>query len=179
MTLRQLLEFVLLVAGISAPIGLLVVNGAAFVMSHLAEFRFSIGIAAVISSLALSGLTAHTALGRVAAYVPNLYARFRQWMIGAAVVSVIAWSLLGGWGAYQSMSDARGLPNVYVVLTALWLLALPFVMSFISRRLRRAPEAQVPSSSEAVQSLRSLRSGVPGTRREQADRTGREQVDDR
>lgn len=151
MTLRQLLDVVLLVAGISAPIGLLVVNGAAFVMSHLADFRFSIGVAAVLSSLALSGLTAHTVLGRVAAYVPDLYARFRQWMIGAAAVSVIAWSLLGGWGAYQSMSDAKSLPNVYVVLTALWLLALPFVMSFISKRLRRASEARGRASEEAVE----------------------------
>jgi hypothetical protein len=138
MTLRQVLDVVLLVAGVSAPIGLLVVNGAAFVMNHLADFRLSIGIAAVFSSLALSGLTASTVLGRVAAFVPELYARFHLWMIGAAVVSVIAWSLLGGWGAYQSMSDARRLPNVYAVLTALWLLALPFVINFVSGRLRRA-----------------------------------------
>jgi len=55
---------------------------------------------------------------------------------------VIAWSLFGGYRAYQSLSDARHLPNVFVVLTALWLLALPFVMSFISRRLRRASEAR-------------------------------------
>lgn len=137
---RRPLDIALLMAGISAPIGLLLVNSAAFVMSHLAEFRLSIGIASVLSSLALSGLTAHTVLGRVAVYVPNVYARFRLWMIGAAVVSVIAWSLLGGWGAYQSMSDARRLPNLAAVLTALWLLALPFLMSFVSRRLRRASE---------------------------------------
>jgi hypothetical protein len=150
MTLRQVLDVVLLVAGISAPIGLLVVNGAVFVVSHLAEFRLSIGIAAVVSSLALSGLTAHTVLGRVATYIPELYPRFRVWMIGAAVVSVIAWSLLGGWGAYQSMSNAQHLPNVYAVLTALWLLALPFLMNFISRRLRHASEERDRTSRERV-----------------------------
>lgn len=139
---RRPLDIALLVAGISAPIGLLVVNSAAFVMDHLTEFRLSIGIASVLSSLALSGLTAHTVLGRVAAYVPDLYARFRAWMIGAAVVSVVAWSLLGGWGAYQSMRDARSLPNLAAVLTALWLVALPFLMSFVSKRLRRASEAR-------------------------------------
>ena len=151
MTLRQVLDVVLLVVGISAPIGLLVVNGAVFVVSHLAEFRLSIGIAAVLSSLALSGLTAHTVLGRVATYVPDLYAHYRSFAIGAAVVSVIAWSLLGGWGAYQSMSDAQHLPNLYVVLTALWLLALPFVMNFISRRLRLASEARDRTSTETVE----------------------------
>jgi hypothetical protein len=151
MTPRQLLDVVLLVAGVAAPIGLLAVNGAVFIVNHLAEFRLSIGIAAVLSSLALSGLTAHTVLGRVATYIPDLYARFRLWMIGAAVVSVVAWSLLGGWGAYQSMSDARSLPNIYVVLTALWLLALPFVMSYLSRRLRRARGAGDGTSGETVE----------------------------
>ena len=126
----------LLAVGISTPIGLLVVNGAAFVMSHLADFRLSIGIAAVASSLSLAGVTAQTVLGRVAVYAPGLYDRFRRWMIAAAALSVVAWSLLGGWGTYQSMSDARKLPNVYAVLTALWLLALPFAMNLISRRLR-------------------------------------------
>jgi len=139
-TLARLLDVVLVVVGVSAPIGLLLVNSAAFVMTHLADFRLAIGIAAVVSSLALSGLTAHTVLGRVAVYAPRLYARFRLLMIGAAVVAVVAWSLFGGWGAYQSMSDARSLPNIYAVLTAVWLLALPFVMSFVSRRLRRAAE---------------------------------------
>jgi hypothetical protein len=150
-TPRQLLDVVLLVAGIAAPLGLLVVNGAVFIVAHLDEFRLSIGIAAVLSSLALSGLTAHTVLGRVGVYMPDLYARFRLWMIGAAAVSVVGWSLLGGWGAYESMSDARRLPNVYVVLTALWLLALPFVMSYISRRLRRAPEAGDGTSGDTVE----------------------------
>jgi len=148
---RQLLDVLLLLAGISAPIGLLLVNSAAFVMSHLADFRLAIGIAAVLSSLALSGLTAHTVLGRVATYVPRLYARFHLWMTGAAVVAVIAWSLFGGWGAYVSLGDARDLPNVYVTLTALWLLALPFVMNLISRRLRRASEERDRNSHEADQ----------------------------
>jgi hypothetical protein len=38
-----------------------------------------------------------------------------------------------------------------VVLTALWLLALPFVMSYISRRLRRAPEAGDGTSGDTVE----------------------------
>jgi len=154
---RHLVDVVLLLAGIAAPLGLLAVNGAVFIVNHLAEFRLSIGIAAVLSSLALSGLTAHTVLGRLAASIPDLYARCRLWMIGAAVVSVVAWSLLGGWGAYQSMSDARSLPNIYVVLTALWLLALPFVMSYISRRLRRAPEARDGTSGDTVETPSSSR----------------------
>jgi len=148
-TVHQLLDVLLLLAGISAPIGLLLVNSAAYVMSHLSEFRLSIGIAAVLSSLALSGLTAHTVLGRVAAYAPRLYARFHLLMAGAAVVAVVAWSLFGGWGAYVSLGDAKKLPNLYVTLTALWLLALPFIMNLISRRLRLASEARDRAAHEA------------------------------
>lgn len=132
-------DVALVAIGISAPVGLLVVNGAAFVMSHLADFRLSIGIAAVVSSLALATVTAQTVLDRVAAYAPELYARHHRWMIAAAALSVVAWSLFAGWGTYQSMSDATKLPNVYAVLTALWLLALPFALNLISRRLRRQP----------------------------------------
>jgi hypothetical protein len=163
LTRRQALDLALLIVGISAPIGLLVVNSAAYVMSHLDKFRLSIGIAAVLSSLALSGLTAHTVLGRVAAYMPELYERFRVWMIGAAVVAVAAWSLFGGWGAYQSLSDARRLPNLAVTLTALWLLALPFAMNFLSGWLRRRREAAgaagSPDVAEAPPAAPDLRPG--------------------
>ncbi len=132
-------DLVLVAVGVAAPVGLLLVNGAAFVMSHLAEFRLSIGIAAVVSSLALAGLTAQTVLDRVAGFAPDLYARYHRWMVAAAALSVVAWSLLAGWGTYQSMSDATKLPNGYAVLTALWLLALPFALNLVTRRLRRQP----------------------------------------
>jgi hypothetical protein len=163
MTRRQALDMALLIAGISAPIGLLLVNSAAYVMGHLDKFRLAIGVAAVLSSLALSGLTANTVLGRVAAYVPELYARYRIWMIGAAAVSVVAWSLFGGWGAYQSLSDARHLPNLAVTLTALWLLALPFAMNFLSGWLRRRREAagahEEAGPAEATPAAPDLRPG--------------------
>ncbi len=130
-------ELVLIAVGVAAPVGLLVVNGAAFVMSHLADFRLSIGIAAVVSSLALATVTAQTVLDRVDAFAPDLYDRYHRWMVAAAALSVVAWSLFAGWGTYQSMSDATKLPNGYAVLTALWLLALPFALNLVSRRLRR------------------------------------------
>jgi hypothetical protein len=52
---HRVLDLTLIVVGITASFGLLVVNAAAFVMNHLGDFRLSIGIAAVASSLALSG----------------------------------------------------------------------------------------------------------------------------
>jgi hypothetical protein len=148
---RRVQDVALAAIGIAAPIGLLAVNGAAFVMQHLGQFRLAIGIAAVASGLALSGLTARTVLGRVAAYMPRLYREYRRWMIAAAAVSVVAWSLFGGWGAYQSMEDARNLPNPLAVLTALWLLLLPILMTFISNRLRNRSRARRPEERNAEQ----------------------------
>ena len=132
-------DLLLVAVGVAAPVGLLLVNGAAFVMSHLGAFRLSIGIAAVVSSLALAGLTAQTVLDRVAGFAPDLYARYHRWMVAAAALSVAAWSLFAGWGAYQSMSDPTRLPNGFAVLTAVLLLALPFALNLVSRRLRRQP----------------------------------------
>ncbi len=145
---HRVLDIALAAIGVSAPIGLLAVNGAAFVIQHLAEFRLAIGIAAVASGLALSGLTAHTVMGRVAVYMPNLYGRYRRWMVVAAAVSVLAWSLFGGWGAYQSMADTRTLPNPLATLTAVWLLLLPVLMTFISKRLRARSRPTSSSSEE-------------------------------
>jgi hypothetical protein len=144
---HRVLDIGLVAIGVSAPIGLLAVNGAAFIVQHLGEFRLGIAIAAVASGLALSGLTANTVLGRVAVYMPKLYRRYRRLMVAAAAVSVVAWSLFGGWGAYQSMADARNLPNPLATLTAVWLLLLPVLMTFISKRLRARSRA-VTSAEE-------------------------------
>ncbi len=46
-------RLLLVVIGIITPIGILVVNGAAFVMRNLAQFRIGIAVCALISSLVL------------------------------------------------------------------------------------------------------------------------------
>src|SRR5207302_6864160 len=51
-------ELILLVVGVSTPIGILAVNAAAFVMGNLAAFRLLIAACALVSSVLLNGLTA-------------------------------------------------------------------------------------------------------------------------
>lgn len=147
---RQVREAVFLVIGLSTPIGILAVNGSAFIMGHLAEFRLVIAVCALASGLSLNGLGAWAALNRTQRYVPDLYAEYRIWLISIGVVFVLGWSALGAYLTYQSMKDTRQLPNLYAVLTALWLLFLPVAVTFISRRLSwRAVEA-APPPQEAV-----------------------------
>src|SRR5215470_11986812 len=128
-------EIVFIAVGASTPVGLLAVNISAFVMQHLPEFRLSIAICALISGLSLNGLTAWALLGRAERMAPQLVTEYRSWLIAAVALFVIAFSALGSYWTWQSMSDVRHLPNIYGVLTALWLLFLPVLMTFVARRL--------------------------------------------
>ena len=132
---QRVREIIFLVVGASTPIGILAVNISAFVMLHLQEFRLSIAICALISGLSLNGLTAWAVLTRAERMAPQLIAEYRPWLIAATVVFVAAFSTLGAYWTWQSMQDRTRLPNVYAVLTALWLLFLPVVMTFVARRL--------------------------------------------
>jgi hypothetical protein len=133
---RPLREFVILLVGLSTPVGILAVNLSAFVMMHLAEFRLGIAICALISGLCLNGLGAYVALNRAQASAPMLFAEYRWWAISLVSLVVVGWSVLGAWGTYWSMQDPRHLPNLAAVLTALWLLLLPFAAAFASRRFK-------------------------------------------
>ena len=121
--------------GASTPIGILAVNASAFVMLHLLEFRLSIAICALVSGLSLNGLTAWALFGRAERIAPQLVAEYRPWLIAAVVIFVVAFSVLGAYWTWQSMQDWRQLPNLYAVLTALWLLFLPVLMTFVARWL--------------------------------------------
>lgn len=125
-----------LAVGVATPVGILAVNASAFVMLHLAEFRVAIAVCALVSGLCLNGLGAYVALGRARAYAPQLFAEYRTWAVGLAAVVVLVWSVLGAYWTYQSMRDPRSLPNLYAVLTAVWLLLLPFAATALSRRFR-------------------------------------------
>ena len=162
---RRIQDLVILVIGISTPLGILAVNASAFIMLHLGEFRLAIAVCSLASGLCLNGLGAYAALARAYGHAPRLYSEYRHWAVGIAVVVVTAWSVVGAWLTYISMQDPRHLPNLAAVLTALWLLFLPFALTFVSRRFRLlehkpgmfsgerpAPtQASPPSSSETIQ----------------------------
>jgi cytochrome c biogenesis protein CcdA len=142
-------EAVFLVIGLSTPLGILAVNGSAFIMDHLEQFRVAIGICALASGLSLNGLGAWAALSRGRRFAPDLYAEYRYWLVSGAVLFVIAWSVLGAYLTYESMKDRHQLPNLYAVLTALWLIFLPVAITFISRRINLTP-ADRPPAPEAT-----------------------------
>src|SRR5437660_5825539 len=155
----RLREAVFLVIGTSTPIGILAVNGSAFIMQHLSQFQVAIAVCALISGLSLNGLTAWVAIGRAERFAPRLFAEYRTWLVVTGVVIVVGFSALGAYGTYVSMQSPKQLPNLYAVLTALWLLLLPVIMTFIGRRLKlqagkkeraRAAQQARPASAEVL-----------------------------
>jgi hypothetical protein len=126
--------------GIATPIGILAVNGAAFVMGHLAAFRVVIAGCALVSSLLLNGITAVWVLRSVSAGFSSLYGEYRKWLISLAVIVVLATAGFAAYFTYVGMQDPRRLPNRVAVITALLALGVPFALTWIGRRLanRRA-----------------------------------------
>ena len=103
-------------------------------MVHLAAFRVGIAALAVISGLVLNGLTAWWLLRLASKTAPPLYREYRTWLIGAAVVLVLATAAAGGYLTYLGLRDPRRLPDVLSVVVATIMLALPFAVSLAARR---------------------------------------------
>src|SRR2546430_17523986 len=91
-------ELIFLVVGASTPLGILAVNGSAFVMQHLGQFQVIIAACALVSGLSLNGLTAWAALGRAERFAPQLFAEYRMWLVRGVVGFVIGVSIFGGHG---------------------------------------------------------------------------------
>jgi hypothetical protein len=132
---RRVREIAFLVIGASTPVGILAVNGSAFVMQHLSQFAVGIAVCALISGLSLNGLTAWVVFGRAERLAPQVFAQYRIWLICAAVLIVLVTAAVGAYLTLLSMQRPDQLPNLLAVLTALWLLLLPVLMTFVTRRL--------------------------------------------
>jgi hypothetical protein len=131
----RLREFGLLTLGVITPVGILAVNGSAFVMVHLADFRVGIAACAVVSGLVLNGLTAWWLLRLASRNAPPLYREYRTWAISVAVLIVLLTAGGGGYLTYLGLKDPARLPDSLSVIVATFMLALPFAVSIVGRRL--------------------------------------------
>jgi len=111
-------RLLLVAIGIITPIGILVVNGAAFVMANLAQFRIGIAVCALVSSLVLNGLTA-------------------SWLLRLAgrrsITIVLATSIGAAFFTYIGMSNPTHLPDALAVITSLLALLVPLGITYFSR----------------------------------------------
>jgi hypothetical protein len=132
---RRLRESVLLALGVITPLGILAVNISAFVMSHLAQFRIGIAALALLSGHVLNGLSAWWLLRLACRSAAPLFAEYRRWAIGAAVLIVALTAAGGGYLTYLGMRDPRRLPDTLSMVVATIMLLLPLAVTFAGRRM--------------------------------------------
>lgn len=132
---RRLREIVLLTLGSITPVGILAVNGSAFVMVHLAQFRIGIAGCALVSGLVLNGLTAWWLLRLASRTAPPLYREYRWWATGVAVVIVLLTAAGGGYLTYLGLRDPKHLPDALSVVVATFMILLPFAVTVAARRM--------------------------------------------
>lgn len=111
---------ILPVIGLATPVGLLVVNFSAWVISQLGAFRWGVAVSAVISALILNSLTAIN----VYRYVRNRWPDFilsrpehENLVLILAVFIVIVIAVLSAVFSYVGMSNPKDLPNGIAVIT--------------------------------------------------------------
>lgn len=141
MSTRRVQEIVFLVIGVTTPVGILAVNGSAFVMRNLASFRLILSICALVSALFLNGLAAYEILRRSHLHLPDLMAEYRRWIYALAGLIVVTSAVVGAYFTFIGMRDPARLPDRTAVLTALGLLLVPFAITYVARRIeeRRNP----------------------------------------
>src|SRR6202162_5991592 len=108
---RRVREEGLFALGVITPVGILAVNASAFVMSHLTQFRIGIAALALLSGLVLNGLTAWWLLRLASRSAAPLFAEYRRWAVGVAVLIVALTAAGGGYLTYLGMRDPRRLPD--------------------------------------------------------------------
>ena len=126
-------RLVLLAIGIVTPVGILVVNAAAFVMRNLQQFRIGIAICALISSLVLNGLTASWLLRLAGRRSISIYVQHQEWAGVIATTVVLATSIGAAIFTYIGMGNPSHLPDTLSVITALAALLVPIGITYFSR----------------------------------------------
>jgi peptidoglycan/LPS O-acetylase OafA/YrhL len=111
---------ILPVIGLATPVGLLLVNFSAWVISQLGAFRWGVAVSALISALILNSLTAIN----VYRYIRNRWPEFwgsrvehENLVLVAAIVIVIVVAVLSALFSYVGMSNPKNLPNGIAVVT--------------------------------------------------------------
>jgi hypothetical protein len=129
------------IIGAVTPVGLIVVNIAAFIVKHLSEFRWSITIAAFVSSMMLNSWMAVNVFRILQRRRPDhslVQERNQELVLVAGVAAVIVVSLRAALFCYWGLSDPNSLPNGWTFFSGALAIALPIVLQGVFARRRDA-----------------------------------------
>ena len=141
---RRVREAVIVVIGVMTPLGILAVNGSAFVMRHLPDFRLILSISALVSALFLNGLAAWAIWGRARRHIPDLLTEYRIWALILVVLVVAASAASGASFTWIGLSTASRLPDPLSKITAALFLVVPFGVTYVARQLDERRRAKRP-----------------------------------
>jgi uncharacterized membrane protein len=131
---RRAQEVIILVIGVFTPLGVLAVNGSAFLMRHLSETRLILAFGALLSGLLLNSLAAYAGHRRARRHVPDILREYRWWIWSLIAVIVVGSAVVGAYLTWLGLVDANQLPNRYAVIASFFLLLFPVVITLVARR---------------------------------------------
>ena len=124
--------------GALTPVGLIVVNIAAFIVHNLPQFRLGISVLAFVSGTMLNSWTAlkiyHVARRRFPTFAP-LEERNQEIVLMAGMALVVAISFVEALLCYQGLSNERNLPNAPTFLLGIVAVAIPILLQGVFARV--------------------------------------------
>ncbi len=156
------------IIGAITPVGLIVVNIAAFIVKHLSEFRWSITAAAFVSSMMLNSWMAVNVYRVLQRRRPDhslVQERNQEVVLVGGVGGVIVVSVLAALFCYWGLSDPNSLPNGATFFSGAVAIAIPIVLDAVFARGRggRRGEGRVTRGPQGTPSPPSLAAPPPVT----------------
>jgi chromate transport protein ChrA len=127
------------IIGAITPVGLIVVNIAAFIVKHLSEFRWSITVAAFVSSMMLNSWMAVNVYRVLQRRRPDhawVQERNQELVIVSGVGVVIVVSVLAALFCYWGLSDPNSLPNGATFFSGALAIVVPILLDAVFTRGR-------------------------------------------
>ncbi|HEV7679753.1 MAG TPA: hypothetical protein VGQ42_14405 [Candidatus Dormibacteraeota bacterium] len=128
------------IIGAVTPVGLIVVNIAAFIVKNLSAFRWSITVAAFVSSMMLNSWMAINVYRMLQRRRPDhalVQERNQEWVLIGGVALVLIVSVLTALFCYLGLNDPNSLPNAATFFSGAAAIALPIVLQSVFARSRR------------------------------------------
>ena len=135
------------IIGAVTPVGLIVVNIAAFIVKHLVEFRWTIAILAFVSALMLNswaGLNIYRVLQRRRPDHALVHERNQEVVLVGGMAVIIIVAFLTALFCYLGLSNPNDLPNGLTFITGVLAILVPILLQAAFRgAYRRQPPTRL------------------------------------
>jgi hypothetical protein len=125
------------IIGALTPLALIVVNIAAFIVDHLAQFRWTITILAFVSGIMLNSWTALNIYRVLQARRPDhpvVHERNQEVVLVVGMGLVILFAFLTALFCYLGLANQKELPNGLTFFTGFFAAAIPILLRAAFRR---------------------------------------------